>query len=966
QDRVNNAFFGGQRSYTQRLEGFGRALTRAAAIKDIAGALDAQLSGALQPAHIYLFLRNPVGDDYAAYAETSAPGEAALRLNAPRFAHTDLRFSGNGALAGALARERAAIYLTPDTPLPAHLLPDRARLAVLGSAVYVPLPGQSGLAGWLALGPKMSGQPMTRDDLRFAESLADQAALAVERASVISDLERRVRELNVLSQMSQAVNFTLNYDDLLELIYAQASKVVDTRNFYLILKDPHGDSFSYAFYVENDERETDQEHKPWPPGRGLESEVWRTGQPIRTDDYVAECRRRGVAPRSRQAARLAWLGVPLNAGAETIGVMAAEALRPELTFNDDQLKIFWAIADQAASAMVKAQLLERAEERARQLSMLNELSTSMASSLELVPLLERIVNSSMGMIGCEAASLFLTDDDTGEYVFSVAAGPVSQNLIGMRIAPGKGFVGEAIETGTVVIVNDVQNNPRWFRGSDQTTGFVTQALMVVPLRRGEHTIGALEVINKRNGSPFNDEERALLAAFAGQAAVAIENARLFAETEQALTDRVGELSMMQRIDRELNAALDVQRVMTLTLDWAMKNTKAYAGSVGIVSEEGISIVATSGYGDTVEGLRDRPLPIDRGLMGRVARTGELSHVPDVRADPDYRGILPATRSQLTIPILREKVVIGLINLESPEVGAFSEEQVAFMTRLLDHASVAIANARLYAEVNAANIAKSDFVSVAAHELKTPMTAIKMSSELMLAGAVGAINDTQRQFLSTIKNNLDRMTTIVTDLNDVTRLETGRMKLEAKAMAFQTVVDEVLRGTRGLFASKEQTLNIDLPDNLPDVYADSDRTAQVLTNLLSNAYKYTPDKGEVTLRVRVAPPAAAETGVAWVNSRGDEPGPPPRPQLHIAVQDSGIGISHEDQRRLFQKFFRSDDRTAREMASGTGLGLNIVKNLVELMGGRIWVESEFRRGSTFNFTLPLADAPAPQAASPKPA
>src|SRR5205085_5692944 len=107
-------------------------------------------------------------------------------------------------------------------------------------------------------------------------------------------------------------------------------------------------------------------------------------------------------------------------------------------------------------------------------------------------------------------------------------------------------------------------------------------------------------------------------------------------------------------------------------------------------------------------------------------------------------ILPATRSQLTIPILREKAVIGLINLESPEVGAFSEEQLAFMTRLLDHASVAIANARLYAEVNAANIAKSDFVSVAAHELKTPMTAIKMSSELMLAGAVRALNDTQRQ------------------------------------------------------------------------------------------------------------------------------------------------------------------------------------------------------------------------------
>ena len=669
--------------------------------------------------------------------------------------------------------------------------------------------------------------------------------------------------------------------------------------------------------------------------------------------------RRGAA--RREASRLAWLGVPLNAGAETIGMMAATVSGAEQSFSEDQLKVFWAVADQAASAMVKAQLLERAEERARQMGMLNELSTSMASSLELVPMLERIVNSSMGMLGCEAASLFLTDEDTGEYVFSVAGGPVGHDLIGMRIAPGKGFVGEAIETGTVVIVNDVQNNPRWFRDSDETTGFVTRALMVVPLRRGERTIGALEVINKRDGAPFSEEERSLLAAFAGQAAVAIENARLFAQTDQALTDRVGELSMMQRIDRELNAALDVQRVMNITLDWAMKNTRAYAGSVGIVTEDGISIVATSGYGDTVEGLRDRPLPINRGLMGRVARTGQLSHVRDVRADPDYRGILPATRSQLTIPILREKLVIGLINLESPEVGAFTDDQVAFVTRLLDHASVAIVNARLYAEVIAANIAKSEFVSVAAHEMKTPMTAIKMSAELMLAGAVGGINDTQRQFLSTIKNNLDRMTTIVTDLNDVTRIETGRMKLETKPLQFRGLVDEVLRGTRGLFESKDQTLTLDIPPDLPDILADSDRTAQVLTNLLSNAYKYTPEKGEVTLRVRVAAAEPAVSGVKWVDSRGDAGSLPPRPQLHVAVQDSGIGISHEDQRRLFQKFFRSDDRTAREMATGTGLGLNIVKNLVELQGGRIWVESEFRRGSTFNFTLPLAEA-APQRAA----
>ena len=963
QGAVNDTFFRGQRAYTERLEAFGRALTRAMGLGDIAAALAEQLEGALRPARVYLFLRDALNEDFAAFGAPSPLGEpGALPLTpggGPRLSHTELRFTTTGALATSLARERNAVYLTPDAPLPAHLATDRARLAILGAAIYAPLPGQSGLAGWLAVGPKLSGQPLTRHDVRFVEALADQAALAIERATVISDLERRVRELNVLSQMSQAVNFTLNFDDLLELIFAQASKVVDTRHFSILLKDPRSASLMVAFFVDNDERDNTQENKLLPDGRGLESEVWRTGQPIRTDDYLAECRRRDVPPRARPAARQAWLGVPLNTGAETIGVMAvaADLTGSELagSFTEDQLKILWAIADQAASAMAKAQLLQKAEQRARQLSTLNEVSTTMAASLDLDPMLVRIVNSSMSILGCEAGSLFLTDDDTGEYVFRVAAGPVGQNLVGMRIAPGKGFVGEAIESATVLIVNDVQNDPRWFRGSDQTTGFITRALMVVPLRRGEHTVGALEVINKADGAPFNDEDRNLLAAFAGQAAVAIENARLFAQTDQALSERVAELSVMQRIDRELNAALEVQRVMDITLDWAMKNTQAYAGSVGMVVEEGIRIIATQGYGDTVEKLRDRPLSAERGIMGRVVRTGALSRVRDVRADPDYRGILSATRSQLTIPIVREGATIGLINLESPEPDAFSDEQLAFVIRLLDHASVAIANARLYAEVTAANIAKSDFVSVAAHELKTPMTSIKMSSELLLAGAVGAVNDTQRQFLTTIKNNLDRMTTIVTDLNDITRIETGRLRLELGPVAFRSVIDEVLRGTRGLFESKQQTLVMDVPDDLPQVYADSNRAGQVLTNLMSNAYKYTPEKGEVTLRVRaenVTLPEAARPAL-----------PGPGPWLHISVQDTGIGISPEDQGKLFQKFFRSDDRTAREMATGTGLGLNIVKNLVELQGGRIWLESEFRRGSTFHFILPLAGSQAARVVIP---
>jgi signal transduction histidine kinase len=928
---VDYTFFRGTRTFARRVEAFGRALTRAAGLDDIAGALNEQLEAALRPSSFYLFLFDSVTDEYAAYTGQTSPGDLRRR--------TDVRFLADGPLATVLRKERTALYLTPERPLPENLVRDRTRLAMLGTSLYVPLPGKSGLSGWLSLGAKLSGEPFTRDDLRFVEALADQSALAIERATVISDLERRVSELNVLSQMSQAVNFTIGYDDLLELIYAQASKIVDTRNFYIILKDPRGQTFSYSFFVENNERINEEENKAWPANRGLSAEVVRTGQPIRTDDYQDECRRRSVIPRPKDFK--AWMGVPLNAGAETIGVMAVAVFEPEVTFTEEQLKVFWAIADQAASAIVKASLFRQTEERARQLATLNEVSTSMSSTLDLDALLERIVQSSVNILACDAGSLFLTDDETGEYVFRVAVGPVGQNLVGMRIAPGKGFVGEAIESGVTLIVNDVQSDPRWFKGSDEATGFVTKALMVVPLRFQDRAIGAVEVINKRDGSPYNADDQNLLTAFAGPAAVAIQNARLFQQTDQALASRVEELSAMQRIDRELNTTLDVRRVMSLTLGWAMKNTGALAGAVGVVNENGIMIVATEGYDESNAPLQNMLLPRDKGLLGQVVQSGDIRLVRDVKSHPDYQPFLATTQAQLVIPILREREVVGLINLESSNPDAFTPEQVEFVVRLVDHASVAITNARLYAEVNAANIAKSEFISFVAHELKTPMTSIRGYTDLLVGSAVGPITDMQKQFLGTIRGNVDRMATLVSDLADIARIESGRLRLEAKAIPFQVVVDDVVHTTKALIDAKRQTLVLEIEPNLPHIWADFTRTAQVLTNLTSNAHKYTPEDGEIVLRVAKEPDPLA-TGAA----AGQE-------MLHVSVKDNGIGIAPEDQKKLFQKFFRAEDRVAREMATGTGLGLNIVKNLVELQGGHIWFDSEFRRGSTFHFTLPFA-------------
>ncbi len=282
----------------------------------------------------------------------------------------------------------------------------------------------------------------------------------------------------------------------------------------------------------------------------------------------------------------------------------------------------------------------------------------------------------------------------------------------------------------------------------------------------------------------------------------------------------------------------------------------------------------------------------------------------------------------------------MIILQSGAENPFSEEEVEFARRLADHASIAVANALLYREVQDANLAKSEFVSFVSHELKTPMTSIKGYADLLAQGAVGPVTDMQAQFLDTIRTNVNRMATLVSDLADIAQIESGRMRLEPSQFSYRVVVEEVVRSSKAVVDDKQQSLTVKSDPDLPDVWADYVRQVQILTNLVSNAHKYSPEEGQITIHVKRAANEWDTEGAPEV--------------LHIAVEDSGIGIGPEEKDGIFGKFFRSENRSVREVP-GTGLGLNIVKNLVELQGGQAWFESELGVGSTFHVTVPVADA-----------
>lgn len=918
---VDVLFFRGERAYQERLKTFGGELTALVDQNGIIRVLQDTIQGALAPACLHVYLHEPLSDTYF----TVAGGDGKPT--------SDLRFTAASPLVQELDQRKTAIFISDMAELPPELMPEQARLALLGAQVFVPLPGLKRLAGWMSLGARLTGEPYSSRDVGFLESLADQVALAIERAQVVANLESRVREMNVLTRISQGINVTLSLDDVLELIYAQTTQIIPADDFHMALLDPASGDLTDIFYVEANDRLTGRENLPPTGVPQLENEVVRQRRGILVDDYNRQARSFGIA--ASRPGVFAWMGVPLNTGAETIGALSIGKRDAGVLYNRQQQNLLQAIADQAAGAIIKARLLQESEKRARQLATLNDLTRQLTGTLETEPLLTIIIESAVEILSCEAGSLLMVDEQTDELVFRVITGPVARELLNRRLPPGSGVVGQAVSTRQPVIVNDVQKSATWFSKTDRQTGFETRALLAIPLIVKDEVIGVLEVINKTDHSPFTIDDQELLTAFAAQAAVALENARLYTLTDLALAERVEELSVMQRIDRELNTSLDTERAMNITLEWALRQSRASAGLVGTVGEDALRIIAHQGYSDEINAFEDKLVPLERIP---VKKLGSLEIPQSEALTGDGAGLLHNAHSLTVVPIRREGEQMGVLVLESASPELFPEETLNFLQRLSDHAAIAISNAQLYAAVQSANLAKSEFVSFVSHELKNPMTSIKGYTELLAAGAVGPVTDAQANFLSTIRSNVERMSTLVSDLADVSRIEAGRLKLEFKEVKLVEVMEEIGRSMKRQVEEKNQTVSVEIPEDLPPVWADRTRLVQVITNLVSNANKYTPAGGQIRVAARASENRWDLSGAGQV--------------VHVQVEDSGIGISEEDAGKIFTKFFRSEDPKTRE-APGTGLGLNITKSLVELQGGKIWFESEIGKGSIFHFTIPVA-------------
>ncbi len=828
-----------------------------------------------------------------------------------------------------------------DAPTPEK---DYLRENNLGTSLLLAV-AQSGSSepGFIAFDHVDSSQAFKKEEIGLLRVAADAFSNTLARQNLLGELQFSLKETETLYNTSHKLALATDIPDMVSIIMTGIHSQLFNRAFLVLFEmDSQGKpgrlSIRANWYSGNGAP---------PPSVGfelpadiffplLQSTAPHYYEDILLSDLKTPMHEFLVKQNARSTAIL-----PLWANKKQTGafIFLSDEVHPQLS---SEIRGLPPLVDQMATAIENLSLFIRTQEALSETALLYQVTNRIAQATDKSELV-RLVTQKMLPQNAEAASLLIAnysaEDRLSDFElagFALAEGGHYQPANEKIPVAALPFISRLAQE--VEIIPDVLHSHLDPVSQKTLEKLNILAACIVPLRSAGRMIGLL-MATAHQATVFDPEEARLLQVAGNGIAVALERQRLLTEAQR----RALELQTAAEIARDTTSTLSLDILLERIVSLLSGQFDYYHAAIYLLDEHArYAIVreANGIAGQTMKAHGHRLVVGSRTAIGTATASAKPSIINDVSISPFFSAnpLLPETRSQMVLPLKLGDRIIGALDIQSDKLNAFNPDDVTVLQILADQIAVAIENARSYelsqkalADIQEVDRLKSQFLANMSHELRTPLNSIIGFSRVILKGIDGPVNATQKQDLGAIYNSGQHLLALITDILDLSKIEAGKMDLQFGDVNLADLINSAMSTAVGLVKDKPITLFHSVPAEIPIVRADATRVRQVLINFISNAAKFT-EKGTITVEASL------------VEGSQDS-------EVMVTVADTGVGISLEDQAKLFQPFSQVDDSPTRK-SGGTGLGLSISRSLIELHGGRIGLlRSEAGKGSTFFFTLP---------------